>query len=153
MPKSLGEWAITRVYVGLNYPDNTNVEKDATRQGNVWVATVEGCPIAGKTMGGFTIYADGTDEGGNEVTGYVLGNGDCYVMEKSEKISALVGKTTMRYLDDIPATPSKGDTIIVNGALKIYDGEEWYTVEADLSDYYTKEQIDATVSAINQNID
>lgn len=65
----------------------------------------------------------------------------------------MVGKTTMRYLDDIPATPSKGDTIIVNGALKIYDGEEWYTVEADLSDYYTKEQIDATVSAINQNID
>lgn len=67
VPKALGEWAITRVYVGLNYPDNTNVEKDATRQGNVWVATVEGCPVAGKTMGGFTIYADGTDENGNPV--------------------------------------------------------------------------------------
>ena len=152
VPKSIGTWELTRVYVGLNYPDNTNVEKDATRQGNVWVATVEGCPIAGKTMGGFTIYADGTDEGGNEVTGYVLGNGDCYVMEKSEKISALVGKTTMRILDDIPSTPAKGDVVIVNGVMKIYDGEEWYNVEVDLSDYYTKAEIDEKVDEIDSSI-
>ena len=152
VPKSIGTWELTRVYVGLNYPDNTNVEKNATRQGNVWVVTVEGCPIAGKTMGGFTIYADGTDESGNEVTGYVLGNGDCYVLEKSEKISALVGKSTMRILDDIPSTPAKGDVVIVNGVMKIYDGEEWYNVEVDLSDYYTKAEIDEKVDEIDSSI-
>ena len=153
VPKSIGTWELTRVYVGLNYPDNTNVEKDATRQGNVWVATVEGCPIAGKTMGGFTIYADGTDESGNPVEGYVLGNGDIYVMEKSEKISALVGKTTMRILDDIPSSPAKGDVLVVGEELKIYNGEEWVTISGGSSeDTYTKEEIDEMVEEIDSSI-
>ncbi len=117
----------------------------------MWVCTFEGCNVAGKVTQGLTILADGVDENNEPVANYKLGKADVFVLEDDSDIARLVGKSTMRYLDDIPATPSKGDTIVVNGALKIYDGSEWFSF--DLRDYYNKEQIDAKVSAINHNID
>ena len=150
-PKQIGNWAITRVYIDVLYPDNTTKEVDCVRTGNVWVGTFEGSTVAGKVTQGYQIKADGVDENENAVSGYVLSCGDVYILEDTNDLKALVGKTAMRYLDDIPATPSKGDTIVVNGALKIYDGSEWFSF--DLRDYYNKEQIDAKVSAINHNID
>lgn len=71
-------------------------------------------------------------------------------MDDDTDIARMVGKSTMRYLDDIPATPSKGDTIVVNGALKIYDGSEWFSF--DLRDYYNKEQIDAKIEPLDSSI-
>lgn len=150
VPKQIGNWNITKVKVSVLYPDNITREKEATRTGNVWVCTFEGCSTAGKVTQGLTILADGVDENNNEVTGYCLGKADVFVLEDDSDIARLVGKSTMRYLDDIPATPSKGDTIVVNGALKIYDGTEWFSF--DLRDYYNKEQIDAMVEPLDSSI-
>ena len=151
-PRSIGKWAINRVYIDVLYPDNTTKEVDCTRTGNVWVGTFEGSTIAGKVSQGYQIKADGVDENENPITGYVLGCGDVYILDDTNDIKALVGKTALRMLDDIPATPAKGDVVIVNGALKIYDGEEWYTVEVDLSNYYTKSEIDEKVAEIDSSI-
>ena len=140
------------MYIDVLYPDNTTKEVDCTRTGNVWVGTFEGSTLAGRVTQGYQIKADGVDENENPITGYVLGCGDVYILDDTNDIKALVGKTAMRYLDDIPSTPTKGDVVIVNGALKIYDGGEWYTVEVDLSNYYTKSEIDEKVAEIDSSI-
>jgi len=64
----------------------------------------------------------------------------------------MVGKTTMRYLDDIPSTPSKGDVLVIGEELKIYNGEEWVTISGGSDDTYTKEQIDAMVEPLDSSI-
>lgn len=148
----MGKWAITRVYIDVLYPDNTTKEVDCVRTGNVWVGTFEGSTLAGRVTQGYQIKADGVDENENPITGYVLGCGDVYILDDTNDIKALVGKTALRMLDDIPATPAKGDVVIVNGVMKIYDGEEWYNVEVDLSDYYTKAEIDEKVDEIDSSI-
>ena len=140
------------MYIDVLYPDNTTKEVDCVRTGNVWVGTFEGSTIAGRVTQGYQIKADGVDENENPITGYVLGCGDVYILDDTNDIKALVGKTALRMLDDIPSTPAKGDVVIVNGVMKIYDGEEWYNVEVDLSDYYTKAEIDEMVDEIDSSI-
>lgn len=122
VPKSIGNWAITTVKVAVTYPDNTTVEKVAVRNGSVWVSTIEGCDIAGKVANGYEVLADGKDEDGNDVTGYVLGKGDVFIIEDSIELSRLVGKIAVRYMDEIPDVPTKGDLMNSNGELRLFDG-------------------------------
>ena len=49
--------------------------------GNIWVGTVEGSPTAGSCTNGYTVLADGIDENGNPVSGYVLGRGDVEILK------------------------------------------------------------------------
>lgn len=128
VPRAIGEWSITTVKLVMKYPNNTTVAKEAVRVGNVWVATVEGCQTVGKVSNGYEIVADGTDEDGNPVEGYVLGRGALLVLDDDTDIARMVGKTTMRYLDDIPSAPTKGDALVIGEELKIYNGEEWITI-------------------------
>ena len=125
VPKSIGTWEIKTVKVAISYPDNTTNEKTAVRTGSVWVATIEGCEIAGKVAGGYQVTADGIDEDGNEVTGYVLGKGDVFVMEDNIDVKALVEKVAVRYLEDMPSNPVAGDFIEHHGQMNFYDGEQW----------------------------
>ena len=81
VPKQIGSWKITEVYATFHYPDDSEKTKLSVREGNVYVATVDGCQTTGKVGNGLTISANGIDEDGNEVVGYVLGSGDIYVME------------------------------------------------------------------------
>lgn len=116
------------MYIDVLYPDNTTKEVDCVRTGNVWVGTFEGSTLAGRVTQGYQIKADGVDENENPITGYVLGCGDVYVLDDTNDIKALVGKVALRYLDDIPASPTKGDALVVGEELKIYNGEEWVTI-------------------------
>ena len=125
VPKKIAAWEITSVKVVMSLPDNTTKEKEAVRTGNVWVATVDGCEIAGKVTQGYSIVAGGLDEDGNEVTGYILGKGDVFVIENRNDIRSLVDKISVRYLEDIPSTPVMGDLIEYGGNLRFYDGEQW----------------------------
>lgn len=125
MPRSIGDWNINTVKVAIAYPDNTTKEKTAVRTGSVWVATIEGCEIAGKVAGGYQVTADGLDENGNAVEGYILGKGDVFVIENRNDIKSLVDKISVRYLEDIPSTPAMGDLIEYGGNLRFYDGEKW----------------------------
>ena len=128
VPKSIGNWAITSVKVAIEYPDNTTVEKVAVRNGSVWVATLEGSEVAGKVSNGYSVLADGKDEDGNDVTGYVLGKGDVYILENGTELSRLVGKIAVRYMDEIPDVPTKGDLMNSNGELRLFDGEDWLVI-------------------------
>ena len=128
VPKKIGDWSITSVRVVAQYPDNTTVEKVAVRTGSVWVATFEGCDIAGKVGNGLSILADGIDEEGNEVSGYVLGRGDLFILENDTEIARLVEKHTVVYMDELPSTPSVGDLLNSNGEFRIFDGENWIEI-------------------------
>ena len=128
VPKKIGDWNITNVKVVSQYPDNTTIEKVAVRTGSVWVATFDGCEIAGKVGNGLSILADGIDEDGNEVSGYVLGKGDVYILENDTDISRLLEKTQVRYIDDIPDVPTKGDLMNSNGELRLFDGNDWILI-------------------------
>lgn len=101
--------------VAVTYPSNITLEKAAVRTGSVWVSTIGGCDNAGKVSNGYEIIADGIDEDGNAVTGYVLGKGDVYVIEDDTDIARLLDKYTVRYLDDIPDNPTTGDLMNSNG--------------------------------------
>ena len=125
VPKKIGNWEITSVKVVMSLPDNTTKEKEAVRTGNVWVATIEGCETTGKVTQGYSIVAGGLDEDGNEVSGYILGKGDVFVIENRNDIKSLVDKISVRYLEDIPSTPVTGDLIEYGGNLRFYDGEQW----------------------------
>ena len=108
VPRSIGDWEITSVKLVVAYPNNNTVERVATRVGNVWVATIEGCAICGKVESGYEILADGVDEQGNPVEGYVLGKGNVFVLENSIDVERLVSKFTVRYLKNLPDIPCAG---------------------------------------------
>lgn len=153
VPKGIGTWQITKVKVSALYPNNRTVTKEATRTGSVWVATFDGCETAGKVTQGLTILADGIDEGNEPVENYKLGKADIYVLEDENDIRRIVAGSTLVYRDDIPATPSKGDVLVVGEELKIYNGEEWVTISGGSSDdTYTKEEIDEMVEEIDSSI-
>lgn len=126
VPKQIGEWRITEVYATLHYPDDVEKTKLAVREGNIYVATLDGCQTTGKVVNGVSITANGIDEDGNETTGYVLGRGDLYVMEGDSIVpDPSVVKNYMKLCDELPSAPTKGDAYFQNGALVVYDGTEW----------------------------
>lgn len=126
VPKSIGAWRITEVYAALHYPDDSERTKLAVREGNVYVATLDGCQTAGKVENGLTISANGIDEDGNAVAGYVLGRGDVYVMEGDSVVpDPTAVKNYVKLCDSLPETPAKGDAYFQNGVLVIYDGTNW----------------------------
>ena len=87
------------------------------------------------------------------MVGYVLSCGDVYILDDTNDIKALVGKVALRYLDDIPSAPVKGDVLVVGEELKIYNGEEWVTISGGSSeDTYTKAEIDEKVAEIDSSI-
>lgn len=147
VPKKIGDWNITNINVVAHYPDNTTTETAATRTGNVWVATFEGCNISGKVSNGLEITADGIDEAGQNVQGYVLGAGDIFILERDADIEDAISKITMRYCETIPEHPTIGDFIVLEGVAKFYDGTKWISIDTDLSEYATKDELVAAVSS------
>lgn len=154
VPRRIGTWAITAVKVAATYPDNSIVVADAVRTGNVWVATFAGCGVSGKTANGIQILADGTDENGAPVEGYVFGVGDLYILDRDRDstIAADDNKWYVRYCDEIPATPATGDLIIDNGSVKMFDGDNWIVLAADLSSYATKQELNTAIQGVRQDI-
>ena len=128
IPKQISYWNITSVKVIAKYPDNRNVEREAIRNGCVWVVTIEGCDISGKVTSGYEIVADGLDEQGQEVRGYVLGCGDIYIMDRDVSIQKNIEKYNVRYCDELPTNPVKGDVIYHNGNVRLFNGSEWLTI-------------------------
>ena len=128
IPKTIGEWNISTVKVVVSYPTNVTLEKQATFVDGLWIATVDGSQMNGVVKNGFQIIADGVDEIGKPVTGYVLGVGDVVVLERDKGIEKLVQKYAMRYLNEPPTNPSIGDLLNLNGNVRIWDGSKWISV-------------------------
>lgn len=85
VPKVIGLWRVTAVQVNVTYPDESVKSAECRLVGGVWIGTVDASESAGTVTDGYSITADGTDENGMEVKGYILGRGDVEIIE-SESI-------------------------------------------------------------------
>lgn len=128
VPKSIGDWSIDEVKLVVKYPDNSTIVKNAVRNGCVWVATIQGTDIAGKVSNGYEIVASGKDEDGNEVNGYVLGCGDVFVINRDVNATKDIEKFYVKWNDELPTNPAKGDLIYRNGNVRLFNGSEWLTL-------------------------
>ena len=128
VPKSIGDWSIDEVKLVVKYPDNSTTVKNAVRNGCVWVATIQGTDISGKVSNGYEIVASGKDEDGNGVNGYVLGCGDVIVINRDVNATKDIEKFYVKWNDELPANPVKGDVIYHNGNVRLFNGSEWLTL-------------------------
>lgn len=128
VPKKIGKWNITSVFVQVKYPDDTTVSRECVRNGNVWVGTIEGTSTTGISKNGFSIIANGWDENGELVEAYVLGVGDVLIMEFDGTISPNEKTWSIHFYDSIPDNPKTGDAYLDGIALMIYDGNAWIKV-------------------------
>ena len=148
VPKSVGNWSITAVNVAVTYPDNSTTARAAVESAEgVWVATIPGTATSGRTVAGFRILADGIDENGAAVTGYVLGFADFSVLSFTPVPAPGGTFWLLRYFDAMPTTPKKGDVAVVGGVLKYYNGTAWLPF-ADLTNYYTKAETDEAIDKL-----
>ena len=128
VPRKIGRWDITKVFVNLEYPDTTTVRKECVLNGSVWVGTVDGCATSGTSTNGFIVTASGIDEDGNAVSNYVLGAGDLYVQKLDGSITPDQNAAKMFFYEETPTTPKEGDTTFIQGTLNIWDGTAWTPV-------------------------
>lgn len=125
VPRKVGRWDITNVFVNVSYPDNSTVAKECVLAGGVWVATVNGCPTSGKVENGLVVTANGTDENGQAVSNYVLGAGDVYVKQLDGAITPGSNVARMYFYETPPQKPNRGDVTFQEGAMVLWDGTEW----------------------------
>lgn len=158
VPRKVGNWSIDRVYVTAAYPDNSIKNADCVLVGGVWVCTIEGSSSPGESQNGYTIYADGVDENGDRVTGYVLGKGCISILETDGTITP--GETTyyVHLLSSQPASPKEGDLWQLSGSWYIWQDGTAYPIGDDSglisqlsSELSTKQDVleDAQISAID----
>lgn len=126
VPKKIGTWNINKVYFTCEYPDSSIKTANCVLVGGVWVGTIEGCPISGKTENGYTVFADGIDEHGLPVNGYVLGKGLVEILEADGTITPGQDAAYVHLLDEEPENPKDGDVWQISGAWYIYqDNQAW----------------------------
>ena len=77
--------------------------------GCVWVGTIDGSTTTGTSENGYTIYASGTDENGNEVSNYILGKGLVEILDTDGSITPGQDTAYVHLLDEEPTTPKEGD--------------------------------------------
>ena len=150
VPPNCGRWAITAVFVAASFPDGSTTTRAAVQSANgVWVATLPATATSGRTANGIRVMADGIDENGEAVTGYILGVADFAVASLDVTPAPEPGGIAyaLRYFDTLPDPARKGDVIRVNGDLKFYNGTAWQPF-TDLSNYYTAEQVDEAIDKL-----
>lgn len=150
VPPNCGRWAITAVNVAATFPDGSTTTRAAVQSANgVWVATLPATATSGRTASGLRIMADGIDENGEAVTGYILGVADFAVASLGISPAPEPGETSyqMLYFDTAPSVLRKGDVTKIDGVLKFYDGTAWLPF-TDLSNYYTAEQVDEAIDKL-----
>ena len=139
VPPNCGRWAITSINVAATFPDGSTTTRAAVQSANgVWVATLPATATSGRTASGLRIMADGIDENGEAVTGYILGVADFAVASLGITPAPEPGATNypMLYFDTAPSVLRKGDVTKIDGVLKFYDGTAWLPfAEIDPSGY------------------
>ena len=129
VPRRIGSWEITAVRVAATYPDGVVETRRAVESpGGVWTATIPGGAVAGRTDAGLRIYADGVDENGAAVTGYVLGFADLSVRTLSAAPVPEPGASSfeMWFFEERPENPKAGYVYAeTDGTLMLYNGSAW----------------------------
>lgn len=109
VPKRIGKWAIESVQFVAAYPDSSIKTANCVLTGGVWVGTIEGTSTSGTSENGYTIFASGTDENGNAVTGYILGKGDITILEADGTLSPDPARYYVKLLSAEAEQPREGD--------------------------------------------
>lgn len=167
VPAKVGEWTIDSVFIRVSYPDASTITQEAAKSADgVWTATVPRCDVSGRVKCGFEILASGTDETGAPVSGYVLGIADFAVYTRDLEIKAGEKSVTLRYFDELPASPAPGDVAPSGGVLSLYDGYTWLPFDArayaaavaaqntadaalaQFANYYTAAETDAAIDRL-----
>ena len=130
VPNGIGSWKIDAVAVAFTRPDNSITTVNAVNVAGCWVATLPASDVGGRCDKGFQVVASGIDENGNAVTGYVLGAGDVVILPRDGTAVSDGVQYYLHYRDAMPTTPRKGDTCLIDGTLKWYDGSAWQTFAA-----------------------
>lgn len=124
VPKKIGKWMINEVIITATYPDNSIVSSSCVLTGGCWTGTIYGSTSVGKSLNGYTISANGIDENGEPIEGYVLGKGDVVILDADGR-TIIDGKVTyLHLLDAMPEDPKEGDVIFDDG-WKIYHDDAW----------------------------
>ena len=125
VPPRIGKWNINAVAVVITLPDNSATTVPAVNVAGCWVATLPGSDVTGYCAAGLQVTASGIDENGAAVDGYCLGIGDVTVLGRDAAIAADGKRYYLHLLDAVPEVPQEGDTCVINGTLKYYDGMNW----------------------------
>lgn len=129
VPPAMGSWRITAVRLAAAWPDGSIENTTATQTGDgVWAATLQGMDASGRVENGLQVLADGVDETGAAVTGYVLGIADLAVYTRDATIDVDGQSWYVKLFESAPTPPHKGDAYISSGYLLIYDGEQWIII-------------------------
>ena len=120
VPKKIGSWQITSVSFQVTYPDDSTHAVACVNVGDMWVGTVQGTATPGTSTFGYTIYASGVDENGNDVTGYVLGKGDVEILDNDGQVTPGEHMTYMKLFDGQPQTPNEGDMWESDGSFYVW---------------------------------
>lgn len=128
VPKKIGKWIITQVYFTANYPDNRIVTAQCVLTGGCWTGTIVGSTVTGTSLNGYTISANGIDENGNPITGYVLGKGSVEILDADTKLAPTDPIFYIHVLNTKPENPTKGDAYVDGGVWYFYNGDNWVTL-------------------------
>ena len=156
VPKKIGSWCITRVYVSVVYPDGQIKTADCVPVGGVYVGTVAGAGVSGTTENGYTVFADGTDENGASVTGYILGRGNVTILDDDGNIQPDATRYYVRMLSADTDNHFEGDLYKSNGAWYIWqNGQSWPIGDdsAKIAELSAKVQTKADLSALETKAD
>lgn len=145
VPRKIGNWKITSVQIVAIYPDNSIRVGNCVLVGGVWVGTIEGCPISGRSENGFTVFASGIDENGNPVSNYVLGKGLIEILEGDGTITPDAPSYYVHLYDEEPTTPKEGDMYPTSDGYAI-----WQDGQANLIGFAPNEN---QLAAINSVVD
>ena len=164
VPPALGKASITQVYVEITYPDETTETVHCVCEADgSWTATLGGNETVGKTRGGLKILADGKDEMGVTVVGWVLGFGDVEILDPtasamptpSTHIDPLDDRYNLKQVHDkvneIISILAKSITLVaVIGAALFASADERVT-KAQLDELYNDSQVvtDVDLSGIS----
>ena len=99
--------------------------------GGVWVGTVAGTQTSGTSENGYSIFASGTDENGNAVSGYILGKGNVEITDADGTLSPDRAQYYVHLLSAQSATPREGDLYPTEDGYKIWQGGEGHLVGDD----------------------
>ena len=124
VPKRVGDWHITAVKIVAAYPDGEIKSAECVLTGGVWVGTIGGTATSGTSTNGYTIFADGKDENGNPVTGYVLGKGDITILNADGTLNPDAPSYYVHLFDARPETPHEGDMYPTAEGYVIFQGGE-----------------------------
>ncbi len=136
VPRKIGAWVITAVHIAAHYPTDEITTAQCVQTGGVWVGTLAGCGTAGSSTQGYTVFADGIDEHGNPVQGYVLGKGDVEILAADGTITPTETTHYVHLLSAAGATPKDGDMYPDGNGYMIVQGGEAHALgmtSADVS--------------------